>query len=275
MATTRSCVVLLSHRLCDTTLARHEELAATLPPDASLVLALTEPLGRAASRLGLGDVEILPRAEVFLPAYAAKAAAGKPASHNTDLALLAVWRRRPAHAFYWLVEYDVWLPRGGALIAELDAATEADYLVPFAPAARTPDSNWNHWKWFRHPPEVAPLLEADPPRHSMQCIERLSARLLAALDAAYRTGWSGHPEALLPTIARLNGLSVETMRALGRRLLGKEIVTKRSFRVRDAEPEPGAEIYHPVKTEAVREALAAAERSEAGAGAGTPRPAAV
>jgi hypothetical protein len=91
----------------------------------------------------------------------------------------------------------------------------------------------------------------------MQCIERVSNPLLAALDSAYRDGWSGHPECLLPTIARRNGLSIESMLALGRRLFGRDIVSRRSFRVRDAEHEPGAEIYHPVKTEAVRAALAA------------------
>jgi len=257
MAAARSCVVLLSHRLCDTTLARHEEFAASLPDGFSLVLALTEPLGRAASLLGLPGVEILSPQDVYFPAYEAKANSGKPPSHNTDLALLAVWRRRPGHGFYWLVEYDVWLPKAGRMLAALDVATEADYLVPFAPNPRRPDSNWHHWTWFRHPPEAAAWLADNPPCHAMQCIERLSGRLLAALESAHREGWSGHPEALLPTIARRNGLSVETMRALGRRLFGRDIVTKRSFRVRGAQHEPGAEIYHPVKTEAVRDALAA------------------
>lgn len=257
MAAARSCVVLLSHRLCDTTLARHEELAATLPEGFDLVLALTEPLGRAAGMIGLPDVEILSPQDVYFPAYEAKAASGKPPSHNTDLALLAVWRRRPGHGFYWLVEYDVWLPRSGAALARLDAVTEADYLIPFAPNPRTPDSTWHHWTWFRHPPEAEAWLAETPPSHALQCIERLSAALLAALDSAYREGWSGHPECLLPTIARRNGLAIETMRAVGRRLFGRDIVTKRSFRVRDAAHEPGAEIYHPVKTEAVRAALAA------------------
>lgn len=257
MVPARSCVVLLSHRLCDTTLARHEELAATLPAGFTLVLALTEPLGRAAGMIGLPEVELLSPQDVYFPAYEAKAASGKPPSHNTDLALLAVWRRRPHHGVYWLVEYDVWLPQGGTALAALDAATEADYLIPFAPNPRTPDSTWKHWTWFRHPPAAAAWLAENPPAHALQCIERLSNPLLAALDAAYRDGWSGHPESLLPTIARLNGLSIESMRAVGRRLFGRDIVSKRSFRVRDAAPEPGAEIYHPVKTEAVRAALAA------------------
>ncbi|MFN6954200.1 MAG: hypothetical protein ACK4PG_05305 [Acetobacteraceae bacterium] len=249
--------MLLSHRLCDTTLARHEELAATLPAGLTLVLALTEPLGRAAAMLRLPEVELLSPRDVYYPAYEAKAGSGKPPSHNTDLALLAVWRRRPGHGFYWLVEYDVWMPKAGATLAALDAATEADYLVPFGQTERRPGSTWHHWSWFRHPPDAAAWLAGNPPSHALQCLERLSAPLLAALDAAYRAGWSGHPEALLPTIARLNGLSIEAMRPLGRRLFGRDIVTKRSFRVRGAEPEPGAEIYHPVKTEAVRAALAA------------------
>jgi hypothetical protein len=257
MTPARSLVVLLSHRLCDTTLARHEELAATLPAGFRLVLALTEPLGRAVSLLGLSEVELLSREEVYFPRYQAKATSGKPPSHNTDLALLAVWRRRPHHAFYWLVEYDVWMPRAGALLAALDGASEADYLVPFPPRPRRPDSAWIHWSWFRHPPEATAWLAENAPSHSMQCIERLSAALLAALDAAYREGWSGHPESLLPTIARRNGLSIETMRALGRRLFGREIVTRRSFGARHATHEPGAEIYHPLKTESVRAALAA------------------
>jgi hypothetical protein len=257
MAPDRSCVVLLSHRLCDTTLARHEELAATLPAGFTLVLALTEPLGRAAGLIGLSEVELLSRHDVYFPAYEAKAASGKPPSHNTDLALLAVWRRRPGHRFYWLVEYDVWLPKAGTLLAALDAATEADYLIPFAPTPRRPGSTWIHWSWFRHPPEAEAWLAENPPAHAMQCIERVSNPLLAALDSAYRDGWSGHPECLLPTIARRNGLFIESMLALGRRLFGRDIVSRRSFRVRDAEHEPGAEIYHPVKTEAVRAALAA------------------
>lgn len=257
MAAARSCVVLLSHRLCDTTLARHEELAVTLPAGFTLVLALTEPLGRAAGMIGLPDVELLSPQDLYFPAYAAKAASGKPPSHNTDLALLALWCRRPDHGLYWQVEYDVWLPNAGTVLAALDAATEADHLIPFAPNPRMPDSTWVHWTRLRPPPSATAWLAENPPRRALQCIEWLSAPLLAALDAAYRDGWSGHPESLLPTIARLNGLSLEAMRAVGRRLFGREIVTRRSFRGRDVGHEPGAEIYHPVKTEAARAALAA------------------
>ncbi|MCS6931982.1 MAG: hypothetical protein NZM27_07220 [Acetobacteraceae bacterium] len=73
------------------------------------MLALTEPLGRAAALLRLREVGILPP-EDDSPAYEARANRGKPPSHNTHLALLAAGRRRPGNRFSWPVEYGVWMP---------------------------------------------------------------------------------------------------------------------------------------------------------------------
>jgi hypothetical protein len=248
-------MALLSHRLCDTTLARFDALRAAAP---DAVLLLTEPLGTAVRRAGLDAALVLPPEEIFLADYGAKSASRRIVPGNNDLVLLALHRARPGHARYWMVEYDVWLPEGGGTLAALDAASDADLLMPLRVESRADSPGWHHWPSLGIPPDEA-LPEAEQ-WHGLLCLLRSSAAVLEALDAAYRRGWAGHFEAVLPTLARARGLTVETLNTLGRRALRRKVTDVRAFHPRRCAPSSGTLIYHPVKTEpaarALRDALA-------------------
>jgi hypothetical protein len=248
-------MALLSHRLCDTTLARFDELRAT---GADAVLLLTEPLGTAVRRAGLDAALVLSAEDIFLPAYGAKSASRRIVPGNADLALLALRRARPGHARYWLIEYAVFLPGGAGPLATLDAASDADLLLPMRPRRRADDPRWFHWPGLVIPPDE-PLPEADQ-LHALNSLVRASAALLDAVDGAYRRGWPGHAEAVLPSLAAARGLRVETLNAVGRRALGREVTDGRAFSAFRCAPSATALIYHPVKTEpaarALRDALA-------------------
>ncbi|MFN6954199.1 MAG: hypothetical protein ACK4PG_05300 [Acetobacteraceae bacterium] len=245
-------MALLSHRLCDTTLARFDDLRAAAP---GAVLLLTEPLGEAVRRAGLDAALVLSPDEIFLPAYGAKSASRRILPGNADLALLALRRARPRHARYWLAEYDVFLPGGAALLAALDAASDADLLLPLRPATRAEAPQWHHWPGLVIPPgeAVADTVQ----RHALLCLVRAGAALLDALDAAYRRGWAGHAEAVLPTLAAAGGFATETLNAVARRALGRKATDGRAFNAFRCQPSAGALICHPVKTEPAAQALRA------------------
>lgn len=248
-------MALLSHRLCDTTLARFDELRA-IAPDA--VLLLTEPLSEIVRRAGLDAALVLSPDDLYRPEHGAKSASRRIVPGNADLALLALRRARPDHARYWLIEYDVFLPGGAAALATLDAANDADLLLPLRPESRTASPRWHHWPGVVIPPDDA--LPDAAQRHGLACLFRASAGLLDALDAAYRRGWAGHVEAVLPTLAAARGFTVETLNAVARRAMGRRVTEPRAFNAFRCAPSAGALIYHPVKTEpaarALRDALA-------------------
>lgn len=255
MAPAPCCMALLSHRLCDTTLARFDDLRA-IAPDA--VLLLTEPLGTAVRRAALDPALVLSADDIHLHVYGAKSASRRIVPGNADLALRALRRARPGHARYWLVEYDVFLPGGATTIAALDAASTADLLLPLRLESRADTPGWYHWPGFVLAPAEA-LPEAEQ-WHGLTRLFRASAALLDALDAAYRRGWAGHVEAVLPTFAKAHGFTVETLNAAGRRALGRQVTDGRAFGAFRCQPSDTALLYHPVKTEpaasALRDALA-------------------
>lgn len=252
-------VLLLSHRLCDTTLARLDELRAALPPARyDLVLLLTEPMGRAAAGLGIPDWIVLGRAELYPPFYEGKGRSARLLPHDLDLPFLAFWRMRPGYRRIWLVEYDVYFPDGGEVLARLDAASDASLIIPLRVHERSgPEDGWIHWTSIAPPGPPEPAMDPAAMIHSLQMIARYDHALLSELDALYRAGWAGNYEALVPSLARARGLPTETLIEVGRRAYGRQIITARSCRVRDMQPEPRALIFHPVKTEPVAAQLRA------------------
>ena len=255
MATARSCVVLLSHRLCDATLPRLDSLRDGLAGRMDIVLALTEPLGRAAAACGIVEALVFGRDDLYLPAYGAKAASRRILPGNPDLVLLAVRRARPDHARYWYIEFDVWFPGGAGVLAELDPRSEADLVVPLRAHPRSSSPKWHHWPSLRIPPAEAMAEEAQ--HHTLLCLHRASGRLLDAADAAYRRGWAGHFEATLPSIAVASGFTIERLNEIARAHRGAPVIDARGFRSNGCEmAEPGL-IYHPVKTAAAEDDLRA------------------
>jgi hypothetical protein len=94
-----------------------------------VVLALTEPPGADAAAIGLPDLEVLTPNEIFLPAHGDKAASRSIVPGNSDLARLAIARRRPGYAHPWMIEWNLFFARGAGLLARLDAASEAELIT--------------------------------------------------------------------------------------------------------------------------------------------------
>lgn len=175
---------------------------------------------------------------------------------NTDLMTLKLWRERPGLEHVWLMEGDVdYTGDLGALIAEL-GASPADLL---ATSIRPQPENWFHGFGLSLPEgwqEEGERLQAFLP------FFRASAALLAALDAFYRAGGTGHNEITWPLVARARGLALEDIGGAGPftpaarrgRLyssdLGETILYPGTFRYRPLMRRPGRRpdtLWHPIK----------------------------
>lgn len=154
----------------------------------------------AKDRLPIRYAAMMQRGRGMLPGY-------------TDLAHMPALLspRLSDYTHVWMVEYDVDFagPWGGFFAPLVD--NQADLLgTTLYPRAQFPE--WLHWRWFETPPEVSP---ADHIR-SFLPIARFSRRMLHCYDTAMQNpAWRGHFEALHPTIARHNGLTIEDMGGSG------------------------------------------------------------
>lgn len=123
---------------------------------------------------------------------------------NVDLLYLHVSRTLPDYSRYWFVEYDVdytgtWSEFFEAFessTAELVGTTIRSYEDP-------PD--WYWWPAFDPSPDV----DRTEWRRGFFPVVRLSETILELVDEAYRAGWSGHSEAVLPTLAAYHDLDME------------------------------------------------------------------
>jgi hypothetical protein len=239
------CALMLSHRLSGVTLSNFAAARATMGATHDVILLLTEPLAEEARALGLeGRFVILEKDEIFVPAYRRKSALRRIVPGNPDLVMLAFWRARPDYAAYWLLEYDVLMPKGYGALAEICAASRADLL---ASRVRTyvdrPD--WGHWRTLGAPD--GPVPEAR--RHgAFMPLSRFSQALMRELDRAYGSGWHGHHECAVATIARHAGLAVTELNSEAQAVLGRPIMSPVGFRVKDCKPTRPDFAHHPVKT---------------------------
>ena len=125
---------------------------------------------------------------------------------NTDLLFLHFSQLEPGYACYWFIEYDVAYTGSWTTFFEAAGRSSAALLgTTLYPYTRRPE-----WYWW---PTFDPSI--DLPRSEWLCgffpIVRLSDELLGRLHEAYLAGWSGHVEAVLPTLARYHDLPIEDL----------------------------------------------------------------
>ncbi|MFC7738424.1 hypothetical protein ACFQX4_22010 [Roseomonas sp. GCM10028921] len=125
---------------------------------------------------------------------------------NVDLPLLNFHRQHPGYDLYWNIEYDVGFSGNWSTFFSATEKSNADLLATCL-RRRAEHPDWFHWHTFAAPEgqgfDNAELITGFMP------IFRASARAIAAVDAAYRAGCSGHLEAVWPTIVEAAGLTVE------------------------------------------------------------------
>lgn len=237
-------MILVSHALDDLTLARWREWQAGCNATHDTFLALTTCARAAATALGLTDVLFVEAEETYLPDYLPKGTSRKVVPGNFDLVMLALRRRLPGYRYYLFSEYDVFLPGGHAAVLAAAAASSADLIGSIIrPPEAEPD--WSHWRSLRPGPKDA---AAAVRRAALLCFARYSGRLLDALDAAYRSGWNGHFEATVPTLAATRGLAVETWNDAAARVGLAPLTDDASFHWRRMRPVAPHLAHHPVKT---------------------------
>lgn len=208
----RTALLFTTHRFCPVVARRYLELRRERPEAYDLFLALDltaaddEEVQRARDVAGdqlfgfrpsnVTDVDyphpwVFPDRKDLVPG-------------NLGLLYLHFARSHRAFDRFWIVEYDVCYTGRWASLFERFESSHADVLGTTLRGFRArPD--WHWWPTFRPPPTTPPaewLCGFFP-------ILRVSRRALDALDAAYREGWSGHFEAVIPTVARKAGLEME------------------------------------------------------------------
>jgi hypothetical protein len=124
---------------------------------------------------------------------------------HTDLIFLHYARAHPGHARYWMVEYDVRFSGDWRRFLAAYEDDPADLLAP-AIVQRSMDPGWYNWPSLAGPaPPEALQLRAFLP------VFRASARLVEAVDAAYRGGLTGHCEAIWPSVAQAAGMTIHDL----------------------------------------------------------------
>jgi hypothetical protein len=127
-----------------------------------------------------------------------------------DIVLMAIATHLCDHDYVWLMESDVdFIGNWGTFFEEfLDC--EAD-LLGTALYPRSQSKQWYHWPTFGCPRYVDP----STPTRGFFPVARLSRRFVRSYLEEVRNGWSGHYEALWPTIALHKGLRVEDIGGFG------------------------------------------------------------
>lgn len=126
---------------------------------------------------------------------------------NCDLKVLAAWRRLPGYDFYILIEYDVvFLGDARSAIERLvSSAMKADLCASYFCTAYK-----NEWMWWDSlaAPEGSSIDLKSVATSAFLPLMSFSNRFAKAATARLAQGWQGHYEALWPTIAALDGLTM-------------------------------------------------------------------
>ncbi|RKK04283.1 hypothetical protein EBE87_02860 [Pseudoroseomonas wenyumeiae] len=226
---------------------------------------LSEPLQDEAKKHGLQNVVCPTRAQIFSPEYGRKSATFSIKPGNADLILLAFWRQHPGYEYYWVMEFDVYTPRGLSQLAELDRGSDADLLGTYI-RLRRHHASWDNWGSLETGPSQVEGVDVD--MVATACflpLSRYSARLLAALDWSYQRGWIGHHEATIATVAACNGMKLQDLNTLAHRVLGRHVYSATSFNHEKSVAADALFFHHPIKHLSQVEALDRAFGSTAAA----------
>lgn len=176
---------------------------------------------------------------------------------NVDLLYLDFASRHPQYSKYWFIEYDVAYTGSWSDIFQVFEDSDAELLgTTLQNHAVRP--NWYWWPTFL----PKPAIDTTDQLCGFFPIIRLASELLDRLRAAYNAGWSGHAEAVIPTLARYHGLTLEDIGGDGPYVKEENIdrfytntphserLSPGTFVYRPARPQPGStpkKLYHPVK----------------------------
>jgi hypothetical protein len=233
------CVLYDSHRTEPFAARNFRAIAAALPQGCDLVFCHdgAKPAPKVAGHIVVVDPE-----EMFGRIPHRKGDRVIPG--NPDLKLLAAAARLPAYQSFVRIEYDVMLgpdPHSG-MAALVGLCGGADLAASFVRRRKAQDT-WMWWPSLQPPPDGPPLADDDC-RNAFLPVMVVSRRLLDAYETYLAAGWTGHYEALLPTVAHLEGLRIVDLARLD-----PPLVARPSFKARplDVAALATAPFIHPVK----------------------------
>ncbi|MGC1413572.1 MAG: FkbM family methyltransferase [Acetobacteraceae bacterium] len=129
-----------------------------------------------------------------------------------DLPVLQFWLENPNYSNYWIIEDDVrYSGSWGDLFGNLNES-KADLLMT---VVQDYDES-PEWQWWSTLAGPEGEIDAGMRLRAFTPFCRLSHRQLLAIHEGYSTGWTGHFEAVWPTVARAAGLRVEEIGGRGR-----------------------------------------------------------
>ena len=196
----------------DVTPVRQEELwrlRSDLPPDIDVwAMGCCDERG-ALARLGIDQVRVASyvREDLRVLPYPARLGVTnwETLRNSPDLAIMRFWQDHPDYDYYWFVEYDVRFTGSWSNIFDDLLRTEADLLGAYI-CSHASFPEWFHWAKFSTP---GALVEDEDKVRGFFPFCRLSSRLIGLIDRHCRQGWTGHPECLWPTVARLHSCTIE------------------------------------------------------------------
>jgi hypothetical protein len=116
-----------------------------------------------------------------------------------------------AYDYVWMLEYDVDYSGHWGVFFRRVMASRADLLASYV-SQEGEFAQWRHWQGFEPPCEIPAALRT----RAFMPLARFSRRALTLFRQTFSTAtWNGHYEAVLPTLARYAGLSLEDLDSLG------------------------------------------------------------
>lgn len=235
-----SVVLLLAHFIDPAILAEYRKLKRELGSRYDVVLLFDKTLYGTPDLPGDVQGFFFDKSDIRALGYPRK---GR--SHNSfDVELFAMhfWRSNPHYDFYWLVEYDVRFSGSWDKLFGHFAASGADLLGTTLHRYDI-NPNWENWRTLVTPEEDLPPYEL---LRGFFPFYRLSARAFAALDDAYRQGWAGHFECVVPTVLAAAGLELEDIGGNGEFVKAENIDRFYRNNRLSSDLAPGSFIFRPI-----------------------------
>lgn len=206
--------MMLTHRWSGAIAAHFARLRAEAGAVLPVYLAFSLPADAPLPEGCAPDIVIRPSDAVRrLPARAAYARHHGDWTGSADrFSMPAMLGPLRAFDWIWFLEYDVdYSGDWGDFFRQVETM-RGDYVATHI-RSRDEDPLWPHWQSFAAPPAV----EASSHRASFHPIARFSRRMIEAhVRAVEREGWTGHTEAIYPSLAAHLGFAVIDLGGAGR-----------------------------------------------------------
>lgn len=258
MADYREAVLLMTHFVDDMIVAHYRRLVAEASGrDVFVLLNETDDLNPGYRRPG--DLRVFGFTVESLRALGYPLKGRQIRDKDIELFSFTFWAAHPEYDRVWVVEYDVaFTGRWGTLF---DAFVDADAALLATSLHRwAVNPTWPNWPSVRTP--AGPPADLTGFVRAFMPLYRLSRAGYRALDAAYRAGWDGFYEGIVPRILLESGLAIEDIGGDGEFVApanrgrwyssnpAANTLAPGSFVFRPIRPAPGTEpdrLWHPVK----------------------------